>query len=383
MTEIPQKPESKRGKFFYFIWSNMPRFILLALVLLIIIAFSAVKEKSANVAAQKENAIAKDKPPVNIVTLPLQTRTITDRINLPGNIEPWTELMFLAKIDGTIDEVLVTEGDQVKKGDIIAKVDNSDFRIAVDRALAAYNLAQADYERDQSVHKQGLLPVAEIEARRTQLQTAKSDLEQAELLLSRCTIEAPMEGVIDTLYAKVGLRLSTGDPVAMILQTKRMKAVIGIPESDVSAVRSLDAVDLTIKALNNREIKGKKHFLAPSPGSIAMLYNLELALDNSDGEILSGMFVRADIIKKSVPDAVAIPFYSVISRNNEQFVYIEQDGVVEKRNVVLGVMEQWMVEVTDGLQPGENLVVEGHRDVEDGQNVRVVKSISSPEEILL
>ena len=90
------------------------------------------------------------------------------------------------------------------------------------------------------------------------------------------------------------------------------------------------------------------------------------------------MFVRANIIKQRREDVLSIPFYSIISRNDEQYVFIERDGAVRKQNVQTGIMEQWMVEITDGLENGDRIVVEGHRDVEDGQKVNVVKVIDDP-----
>ena len=379
----PTPPRNGRGKALDFIWNNMPRFILLVMVVLSAYLFSVIQDKSASIAADKEKAIAAEKPPVNTVTLALSPTTITDRINLPGSIEPWTDLNLLAKIGGTIEEVFVEEGQRVRKGDLIARIEEADYRIALDRARAAYSLAKADFERDSAIHKKGMIPTADIEARNTGLKTAKADLANAELQLSRCQIVSPMDGVIEHLDAKVGLMLSTGDAIARILETDRLKAVIGIPESDVSAINNLDSVDITIQALGDRMIAAKKHFLSPSPGSIARLYDLELYVDNTDGDILPGMFVRADVVKRVVENAITVPFYSVISRNNEQFVYVEKDGVVEKRPVKLGIMEQWMVEIPAGLQGGDHLVVEGHRDVEHGQKVRVVKAVTKPEDLVL
>ena len=89
------------------------------------------------------------------------------------------------------------------------------------------------------------------------------------------------------------------------------------------------------------------------------------------------------MIKKTVPDAIVIPFYSVISRNNEQYVFVEKDGIVEKRNVKLGIMEGWQVQVTEGLAAGDRLLVEGHRDVEDKQKVKVVKAAGDMKELTL
>lgn len=383
MNSKPNPPKTTRAKVVYFVWNSIPRIILLCMVLMIIIFVGMIKKQSAQIANEKAAAISQDKPVVNVVTLALSSASIQDRINLPGSIEPWTDLKLLARTNGTVTEVLVSEGDTIKKGNIIARIEEDDYRINLDRARAAYNLAKADFKRDKSIHTKGMIPTADLDAKKTRVQTTKADFEDAKLQFSRCTITAPMDGIIQHLDAKVGLLLSVADPIAEILKINRLKAVIGIPESDVNAVRKLDTVTIVIQALGNKKITARKHFLASAPETIARLYNLELEIDNSEGTILPGMFVRADIIKDNIDDAIVIPFYTVISRNDEQFVYIEQEGIVKKRKVQLGIMEKWMVEVKDGLKAGDNLLVEGHRDVENDQKIKVVKTITDPSELIL
>lgn len=379
----PTVPQTSRGKFVYFIWNNLPRFVLVTMVALIFILKGVITEESKIIAAQKENEVKAEKPPVNAVTLLLSPTTITDRINLPGSIEPWTRLRLMAKIGGSIEEVLVTDGDRVKKGDILARIEDADYTIALDRAKAAYNLAKNDFERDKEIYKKGVIPTATLDINRTKMQTAKADFDNAKLMLSRTVVTSPMDGVIRRLDAKVGLQLSVGDPIAVILEIDRVKAIIGIPESDVTAVRKLNTVSLTIQALDDKKIKAEKHFLSPAPETTARLYNLELKIDNPENDVLTGMFVRADIVKKQIKNSISIPFYSVISRNNEQYVYIEQDGFAIKNEVLLGIMENWMVQVTDGLSAGDKLIVEGHRDVEDGQKVKIIKTLNDIGEMTL
>ena len=379
----PIAPNTPRGKTVYFIWNNLPRFVLLVMIVLILILFGAIKDKSKLIAANKAAEVSQEKPPVNVVTVALSPTTIIDRINLPGYIEPWTRLKLMAKLKGSITEVLVNEGDRIKKGDILARIEDDDFRIAVERAEATYNLTKAEYNRDKSIYDKGVIPTAALDTNRTNMQKAKADYENAKLLLSRTTITSPMDGIIRRMDAKVGLQLSVGDPIAEILEIDRMKGVIGIPESDVTAVRKLENVDLTVQALDDRIIIGKKHFLSPSPETAARLYNLELEIDNSDGEVLDGMFVRADVVKNRVDDTLTVPFYSVISRNDEQYVYVEEEGVARKRKVSLGIMEKWMVQVTAGLKPGDRLLIEGHRDVEDKQKIKIIKALTSLEGLTL
>lgn len=353
------------------------------MIVLIFILFGAIKDKSDQIAVNKAEEVRQEKPPVNVVTLILSPTAITDRINLPGYIEPWTRLQLMAKLNGTITEVLVSEGDRVKKDDILARIEDDDFRIAVDRAEAAYNLSKAEYNRQKAMYDKGVVPVATLDSARTAMQKARADYEDAGLLLSRTTVTSPMDGIISRLDAKIGLQLSVGDPLAEILQIDRMKGVVGIPESDVSAVRRLENVELTVQALDDKTFNGKTHFLSPSPQTAARLYNLELAIQNDAGEVLDGMFIRADIVKERVDNALAVPFYSVISRNDEQYVFIEQEGVARKRKVSLGIMEKWMVQITAGLNPGDRLLVEGHRDVEDTQSINIIKTLTSPAELPL
>ncbi len=374
-----EKPKTIRGKIVFLFWRNFPRAVLLAMAAAIIMLFYTISDKKAEIQAEQEAAVKQDRPPVNTVVLQVEPATISNRLNLPGSIEAWTQLMLTTKISGSVDEVVVQEGDSVDEGDVLIRIESADYQIGLDRAQAAYDLARADYERDKSVYAKGVIPPAELEARETNMQTAKADLDNARLMLERTVIKAPIDGVVRRLDAKVGMFLSVGDPVAEILQIDRVKAVIGIPESDVTAVRRLDTVEVTIKALDDLTVVGRRHFLSTSPDSLARLYRLELELENPDHRILPGMFSRADIVKKTSDDALSIPFYSIISRNNEQYVFVEKDGVVEKRPVKTGIMEKWMVEVTDGLEPGEHVVVEGHRDVEDGRTVKVVKVITDPE----
>ncbi len=158
--------------------------------------------------------------------------------------------------------------------------------------------------------------------------------------------------------------------------------MIGIPESDVSRVAELQTIELTLKALNDLQVQGVKHFLSPIPDSGARLYRLELTVANSMGTILPGMFVRAAIVKQQIAGAMVVPLYSVISRKDRHFVYIAENGVASKREVQLGFLEGWKVYIKEGLHAGDRVLIEGQRGVEDGQRIEVIRELDSLESIL-
>jgi hypothetical protein len=115
---------------------------------------------------------------------------------------------------------------------------------------------------------------------------------------------------------------------------------------------------------------------------MARLYNLDLVIDNVQGEILPDMFARVEIVKREVLDGISIPLFSVISRNDAHLVYVVNSDRARQRKVSLGVLDGWRVEVKQGLDPGDQVIVVGHRSVNDGDKVNVVRVTENPEDIL-
>ncbi len=107
-----------------------------------------------------------------------------------------------------------------------------------------------------------------------------------------------------------------------------------------------------------------------------------MLVPNPDGRILPGMFARVELIKQVFNKALTIPLYAVITKDNERFVFVEKDGKAERRAVELGVLVGWQVQVRSGLNPGERAIVVGHRLLDDGRSVEVIKNVSNPREIL-
>jgi len=194
-------------------------------------------------------------------------------------------------------------------------------------------------------------------------------------------IQAPMSGVLNRLPVEAGQYVNVGDPIAHIIDIDQVKVAVGIPESDVDAVRGIEEFDITIDALGGRVVTGKRYRFSKTADEMARLYQLEILLDNADGQLLPDMFTRVEIIKKRIPDALAVPLYTVITKNDTAYVYAVKEGRAHEKEVQLGVQEGWFTQVTKGLVPHDQVVVVGHRSVSEGSAVRVVRTVSDPNEI--
>lgn len=320
-------------------------------------------------------------PDVNVVALELIRQPICDRINLPGIVEPWVKFNIIAEVRGKVMEKRIEKGTPVTAGDVIVVLDTEEYEIACRAAKAIYETALSSKKRLEKLYKEQLTSRSQLDDITAQVEQYKAQLDSASLNLDRCTVRSPISGIINNLYVEQGQYVKISDPIGEVLQMDRVKVIVGIPESDVSAINNVNEFEVKLDALNGKVFTAEKYFLSKASDPQARLYNLELGVDNPDGEILPDMFARVDIVKQEVADALSIPLYSIITLNNEQVVYVVNDHTVHTRSVKTGIQEGWRIEITDGLDVGDHVIVIGHRGVSDGQTVNVIRTVSSMEEL--
>jgi len=362
------------------LWGMLPSLVVLLLIILIAVASSRIKTEAERIKAENLAAMRRERPPVNVVTLTVSPMEVQDRLDLPAQVEPWVELSVTAEVPGKVMRVPLEEGAHVKKGDVIAEIDTRDYENELASVRADYELALKNLERTKSLYEEELVTKVQLDSDTARANSLKASLENAELRLERCRISAPISGILNRLDAKEGLYLNMQDPVAVIIDISTVKVSAGIPESDVDDVRRLEHFEVNISALD-KTVTGRRHFLSKSPETFAHLYKLEIAVDNPRGEILPGMFTRVNIVKREVRNGFAIPLYAVISRGGEQFVFVEKDGIAHTHMVETGILDGWRIQIARGLAENDRVIVVGHRSIDEGQTVNVVRTVSDPEEL--
>jgi len=375
------KSDSKT-KVLRFLWGIFPWLMVCLILGLIVILGGRIIEEQGRLAEAKKAAMKKEVPAVRVITLTLKPERLEDKISLPADIEPFEDLWVKAEVRGQVVSIPAKEGQRIKKGQLLVKLDDRDYRSLLARIEANYRLAKQDYKRMADLVKKNIAAESKLDEIEARLEDLTAQRNEAQLSLDRTRITAPISGRLNEIKAKKGELLDVNQQVARILQFKKVKVTVGVPESDVAAVFDLNEAEVIIEALGNRRIQGRKIFLSRQPRTLARLYDLELMVPNPDGRILPGMFGRVELIKKVFDQALAVPLYAVITQGDERFVYVEKDGQAEKKLIKLGVLVGWQVHVEAGLNPGERVIVVGHRFLDDGQAVKVIKNVSHPSEIL-
>ena len=364
-----------------FLWGIIPWLMVAAIIAFIVVMGQWLIEKHGSLAEAKNAAVRKEVPAVRVITLTVEPRRLMDKISLPGEVKPYKDLWVKTEAKGQVVNVAVEEGQDVKKGQMLMRLDDRDYRSRLARIEASHKLAELEYRRIETLAKKNFTSGSKLDEAMARYTELDAQLGEAKLALSRTRIAAPINGRLNEIKAKLGDVLDLNEPVAQILQIEKVKVVVGVPESDVAAVFDLKEAALVIEALGNRRVIGKKLFLASQPRTLARLYDLELLVSNPDGHVLPGMFAQVELVKEVFEQALAVPLYAVIVQGDVRYVYVEKEGKAEKRRVDLGVLVNWQVHVKSGLKPGERVVVVGHRFLDDGQAVNVIKNVRRPDEI--
>jgi len=376
-----EKSESKT-RILRFFWGLFPWLIVMAIIVFIGVMYFNIKDKKARLDKDKKEALKTEIPAVKVITLTLNAEKLEDKINLPAEIEPFENLWVKAEVSGQILDVLVKEGQTIRKGQVLVELDDRDYITRLERIEANYSLAMLDHDRIAKLVKRKITAATELDKIEARLKDLTAQLKEAKLAISRTKITAPISGRLNEITAKKGDWMGDNKPVAQILQFEKVKVTVGIPESDVAAVFDLNEADIIIDALEGRRVKGRKLFLSRQPRTLARLYDLELIVPNPDGHILPGMFARVELIKNVYDNAMTVPLYAVITQGDNRFVYVEKENKAEKRSIELGILIGWQVHVKSGLTPGERVIIVGHRLLDEGQKVDIIKNVTDPQEIL-
>jgi len=363
-------------------WGLFPWAIVICIAVFVFSLYQDIRTERSKLEKARQEAIKTDTPSVRVITLRALPRRMEDKIKLPGYVEPAEDLWVKSEVSGQVVQILAKEGTRVKQGQVIAQVDDRDYRSRLTRIEASLKLARLEYERIYSLDKKKITAANRLDEIEARLTDVSAQRDEATLALSRTRILAPIEGQVNEIIAKQGDFLGVGDPVAQILRVSDVTVTVGIPESDVASFFDLKEATVIIDALKKRRVKGKKVFLSQQPRNLARLFDLELEIPNTDGRILPGMFASVELIRAVYENALVIPLYAVINLGDEQFVYIEKDGSAKKIPVDVGQLVDWQVHITSGISANDNVIVVGHRLLSDGQPVEVIKNVSDVREIL-
>jgi len=341
------------------------------------VATRIVAAKARGTSSQAEAAVP-EQDIANVTTVNvhvLKPVLVNDQLVLTGHVQPWQEILISAEGAGKIEWQGVKEGDRVQKGQELLKIDTRVMRAQLDQAEAQHKLACQELQRAKTLSTKGVTSGQSLDKCQADCDMAAANVRLMTIRLEKSVVAAPTDGVIDKLLKEQDEFVDVGIPLLRLVQVQKVKVGAGIPERDVSAFAKNDAVTVQLDALPGRIFQGKIYRVAPTAEPTTLTFISEIEVDNPDGLIKPGMIARSALVRKSYPDAIAVPIFSILSMENQRYVMLEKDGIARMRPIEAGVLQGNSVQVVKGLESGDRLIVAGQRDIQDGDPVKVVEVV--------
>lgn len=285
------------------------------------------------------------------------------------NLETDSEAAVVAKVDGEIVEILVEEGQPVKAGQIVARLDQSRLRFLRDQAHADLNKLTQEYRRNVQLHERGLVSEGAFENLRYDLEALDAAYKLADLELDYANIRAPIDGVVSEKVGRIGNTVSVGDVVVKISNPTHLVAYLHVPQRDLFQFTAGQDAELSLDALPGETHEARILRISPRVDSETGTVKVTLGVDNGSGNLRPGMFARAKIVYDVHEDAILVPQEAVVAEDAQPAVYVVEDGIARLRAVTIGLASGSNVEVTSGLEGSEKVVVVGQGALRDGTPV--------------
>jgi membrane fusion protein, multidrug efflux system len=321
---------------------------------------------------------------------PVESRDVEYVVSSVGSVEAFEQVQITARVAGVVEQVRFMEGQSVKKGEVLAEIEPTRYSIAVrsaqaslEKALAAKAEADSAASRRAAANevKPGLLPAEQIDTADARARTAAADanaaraaVDQAELNLRDAYVKAPMEGVLQTRTVQTGQYVQPGTVLATLLRRDPLLLRFTVPEADVARLKPGMPARFTVRS-DSRTYTGKISYVADAADPASRMVKVTAEVRGEDAKALRpGAFATVTVPVDTAKGAPVIPQTAVRPSERGFLTFVVQDGKARERVVELGLRTaDGLVEVREGLEPGEQLVVRGGEALKDGAGVRIAE----------
>ena len=310
----------------------------------------------------------------------IKEKIFNSYIEAQANLKTRKNVLILPEFQGTLEQIFVSEGQKVKKGQLLAEINDSGLKEQVDQLIIQANFAKENFERTERLWNNSIGSEIQFLKSKSDFESSQKMVEQMKDRLAKTKVYAPFEGEIDEIISNQGSNLIPGiSQILRLVNLDKIYAEASVSEKYIANIDKGTKVVVQIPLLGREivsEIIQTGNFINPSNRT----FRVEVPVKNIDNKIKQNLDAKIKINIYSKPDAVVIPLRIIREdATGKNFVYVMsediKDGVyiTSKTFISLGNKNSNEVEVTDGLKIGDELVLEGANIVEDSQRVKIIK----------
>ena len=348
------------------------RKLLPALIALIIFAIASYG--CGGDSQSKENGEEDKDPVVPVEVGAVKTGDISAYFTGTATVEAEEETGVVAKVSGVVEELYVEEGDFVKAGTVLAKLDDEMIAVQLEQAKAEMRKQENNYERNQNLHEKQLVSTEVFQQVQFEYERQKAAYALAELSLKYTSIKTPISGVVAERKVKVGNMVLQNQDIFRVSGLDPIIAVLHVPERQLERMKAGQRSVLKIDALGGLNFEGYIKRISPIVDSRTGTVKVTIEVKDSTGRVRPGMFARVKIVYDVHAGTTLAPKDGIIAEDRESTVFVVQDSTAYKRTVVIGYTNTTHVEILEGLMPGDTIVTTGKGSLKDSTKVEIVRA---------
>lgn len=309
---------------------------------------------------------------VPVATARAELGSIARTVGISGVVEPIRRVYVNSQLSGEIREVRVEEGDVVRAGALLARLDDRQLRAELSAAESSHEVADAAYRRGEALLESEMITQAEFDQERSRLAAAEARLAQVRTQLGFTEIRSPSAGVVTERNAEVGSVVSPQTRLFAVDDVSTLVVRVQASEMDVVHLNPGAAVEVVLDALPGRPVEGRIRRVFPSADPATRLVPVEVTLSGEAARLARpGFLARVTLALETREDVVHVPAAAVLSRGGGEAVFVVEGGRARRRPVTSGLTFRGQVEITSGLAADEEVITAGHAELRDGTAVRV------------
>ena len=320
--------------------------------------------------------------PVSVEDIRLQS--IRQFVTTTGTVRATSEVLLNSEMTG--EYYLQTNpatgrpfklGDRVSKGQTIVRLENEEYvnNLGMDAVKLNLEISEQEFEKQKSLYEKGGVTLRELRNSEVSKTNAQYNYENARIQMEKMNVKAPFTGVITELpFYTNGTRLASGSPVTTIMSYNNMFMNINLPEKNISELKVGQEVLVTNYTLPDDTLVGRVTEMSPAISTETRTFSGKIEINNPDLKFRPGMFAKADIITNQKDSAVVIPKDIIMTGGRGKYVFIVgRNSAAQNRWITTGIENQNLVEVTEGLQPNERLIIKGFETLRDNSKVKIIR----------
>jgi membrane fusion protein (multidrug efflux system) len=289
-------------------------------------------------------------------------------------IEAFAEADVIAKVAGEVRQVLAEEGDDVKEGQILARLDGDRLRLELNESQARLRKLQRDFERNRNLKERGLISEGDFEKIQYELEALQASYNLASLELDYTQIRAPISGVVSERYIKLGNTVNVGEPVFRVTSIEPLVAYLFVPEREYRKISPGQPVRIDIDALAGELVPTTVTRVSPSIDAETGTFKVTIEILDPERRIKPGMFARISIVYDRHENVLQVPRSAIVDEMSTTSVFIVKDNVAIRRPVQTGFSANGLIEITSGLDDNDHVIIVGQVGLKPEAKVTVINA---------